>query len=230
MEEVLQGKNFHLIELFFTLAWLIWGNRNNILLQKPGMDAVKMGEKASAYVEEYKEVMKKVEASSTIMVQKWIPPPDPRLKMNVATKYYKSRNAVGVGVVVRNSSGEFMGGYCVEIPSLHTGLQWVAAAMIKALQFGVDAGFKQLIVEFPHPHFMAFLQSNVECLTELGDQLEHIHQFSAFFEFLSFSVISVSCNRAAKILAEYAKVNKDLSIWLEDGPAFILPIVLAELS
>ena len=69
------------------------------------MDAVKMGEKASVYVEEYKEVMKKVEASSTIMVQKWILPPNPWLKMNVATKYYKSRKAVGVGVVVRNSSG-----------------------------------------------------------------------------------------------------------------------------
>ena len=102
--------------------------------------------------------------------------------------------------------------------------------MIKALQFSVDAGFKQLIVEFPHPHFMDFLQSNVECLTELGDQLEHIHQFNAFFEFLSFSVISVSCNRATKILAEYAKVNKEPFIWLEDGLAFILPIVLAELS
>jgi hypothetical protein len=57
-----------------------------------------------------------------------------------------------------------------------------------------------------------------------------IHCFYLFFifEFLSFLVILVSCNRAAKIMEEYDKVNKEPSIWLEDGPAFILPIVFEE--
>ena len=39
-----------------------------------------------------------------------------------------------------------------------------------------------------------------------------------------------SCNLAAKMLAGFAKGNTEPSIWLKEGPAFLLPIVLAELS
>ena len=39
-----------------------------------------------------------------------------------------------------------------------------------------------------------------------------------------------SCNRAAKMLAGFAKGNTKPSIWLEEGPAFLFPIVFVELS
>ena len=54
--------------------------------------------------------------------------------------------------------------------------------------------------------------------------------YSNLFAQLVFSDASGSSNRAAKVLAGYAKVNKEPSIWLEEGHTFVLSIVLKELS
>ena len=61
------------IETFFTLAWMIWGNRNNAWLQKPSANAEILGEKAATYGEEYNEVTKKVEDSRSVLCRKWSP-------------------------------------------------------------------------------------------------------------------------------------------------------------
>ena len=57
----------------------------------------------------------------------------------------------------------------------------------------------------------------------------NIISFRIIFGHLSFLDISGSCNRAARLLAGFAKVNSEPSIWLEEGYVFILPIVLKEL-
>jgi hypothetical protein len=150
VEEVLRTQRQQAIETFFTLAWMIWGNRNNAWLQKPSADAAILGEKATTYVEEYNEVTKKVEDSRSVLSRKWSPPTGSMLKMNAATTYFKTRKSVGLGVVIRNSRGEQMASYCEEFPSAKDGLHSAANAMIKALQFGVDAGFYFLMVEFSH--------------------------------------------------------------------------------
>ena len=38
------------------------------------------------------------------------------------------------------------------------------------------------------------------------------------------------CNKAAKVLASYLKKNNKPSFWLEKGLAFIIPIVIADVS
>ena len=111
VEEVLRGQSKHNTKLFFTLAWIIWGNRNNVWLQKSGVEADKMCEKAVDYMEEYKDVTKKVAASSSIMVHRWIPPYASRVKMKVVWRNFKPRKSVGVGVMVQNHMGELMAGY-----------------------------------------------------------------------------------------------------------------------
>jgi hypothetical protein len=181
-------------------------------------------------VEEYNEVTKKVEDSRSVLCRKWSPPTGSMLKMNVATTYFNSRKSVGLGVVIWNSRGEQMASYCEEFPSAKDSLHSAANAMIKALQFGVDAGFYCLMVEFSHSQLKALIQSTEECLSKIGDQIAHIRNFHSKFSHLDFIVIPGSCNRAAKMLAGFAKGNTEPSIWLEEDPAFILPIVLAELS
>ncbi len=94
----------------------------------------------------------------------------------------------------------------------------------------MEAEFQQIMLEFSNPHLLALIQSNDACLTEIRDQIDHIRSYSNFFAQLVFSDVSGSSNRVAKVLADYAKVNKEPSIWLEKGPAFVLPIVLKELS
>ena len=91
VEEVLREQCKHTIEIFFTLAWMIWGHRNNAWLQKPSVATDCLGEKAVAYKEEYRVVLRKVEDSSSVMVHKWRPPPTPILKLNVATTLFRAQ-------------------------------------------------------------------------------------------------------------------------------------------
>ena len=95
--------------------------------------------------------------------------------------------------------------------SLHS----AANAMIKALQFGVDAGFYCLIVEFSHSQLKALIQSTEECLLYIGDQIAHICNFCTKFSHLGFIVIPGSYNRVAKMLVGFAKGNTEPSIWLK---------------
>ena len=86
------------------------------------------------------------------------------------------------------------------------------------------------MVEFSNPHLLALIQYNDACLTDIGDHIDHIRNYSNFFAQLVFSVVSSSSNSAPKLLASNAKVNKEPFIWLEEGPAFVLTIVLEKLS
>ena len=47
---------------------------------------------------------------------------------------------------------------------------------------------------------------------------------------IEYHVIPNSCNKAAIIMAGFAKECSEPSIWFEEGPACLIPIVLAELS
>jgi hypothetical protein len=50
--------------------------------------------------------------------------------------------------------------------------------------------------------------------------------YSNLFAQLVFSDVFGSSNRAAKVLAGYAKVNKEPSTWLEEGPALSFQLFL----
>jgi hypothetical protein len=67
-------------------------------------------------------------------------------------------------------------------------------------------------------------------VTELADILSLLKGFSNVFYHLEFSSIPRSCNKAARLLANYAQEIQVPSIWTEEGLAILLPIVLEELS
>ena len=86
------------------------------------------------------------------------------------------------------------------------------------------------MVEFTHPQLLAIIRSSEECLSEINDAVNQFRHLSSKFLFLDFHVTSGSCNKAAKLLASSAKGLVEPSVWMEEGPACILPIVLSELS
>jgi hypothetical protein len=65
--------------------------------------------------------------------------------------------------------------------------------------------------------------SREDCLTELHELLIYIRDIQSAFCELFFQVVPKVCYKAAKILDKP-------SIWVEEGPAFFLPIVIANLS
>ncbi len=218
------------IELFFTIAWKIWGSRNECWLHKPHTDAASLGAQALAYTEEFLEANQKQKSALPTSTKSWIPPMDSFVNMNVAWKFQKSMKSYGMGAIIWDHNGALMATFNRDIPLSGDGLKMAAQSLLRALEFGQEAGFHRIVVEFPHTQLHALLNSRTNCLKKFQDVLEQIKSFHSIFSHLSFNVIPKICNKATSLLAGSTKVNADSSIWFEEGLAFILPIVLAELS
>uniref|UniRef100_A0A2N9GQD2 Reverse transcriptase zinc-binding domain-containing protein n=1 Tax=Fagus sylvatica TaxID=28930 RepID=A0A2N9GQD2_FAGSY len=216
-------------EVFFVLAWMIWGCRNDAWLNQSYSEASKLGAKAVTYVEEYLDANKRVESMRPIAAQKWLPPPPNCVKLNVAWKKHTNRTSFGVGSVIRDDASALLAAHCEVLPQAGDDIQMAATSVITALSICQEAGFRNVMVEFSHSQLKALILSKEECLTELHESIDRIRHFQLGFCFLDFHVIPGSCNRAANSLAIHAKEASEPSVWLEEGLAVLLPIVIADL-
>jgi hypothetical protein len=230
VELVLRKEVSPVKEIFFVLAWMIWGCRNDAWLKKPQLEASMTGPKAVTYVEEYLEANKRVDSTRPFTKNKWLPPPNDCVKLNVAWQRFKESKTYGVGSVIWDYTGALLAAHCEILPQVGDNLTMAATSMQIALKICQEAGFQSVIVEFSHPQLKALILSKTTCLTEIDDHISCIRSFSSLFCSLAFHVIPSSCNKAAKVLARYAKETTEPSIWLEEGPAVLLPIVITELS
>jgi hypothetical protein len=203
-------------ELFFTIAWNIWGNRNAGWLNQPQVEASILGSQALSYVEEYMEANKKQTSSFSTSIKTWTPPLEPSYKTNVAWKFFKSRCSYGVGSLIRDHNGALLAAYAEELPISGDRLHMATLSLSRALNFLRVAGFQQIIAKFTHSQLHALLKSSGGCLIELSELLYYIKSFHSIF--FSFELQCLS-------LADSTKENTGPSIWYGERPAFILPIV-----
>ena len=226
VELVLLQKSKPDIELFFTMAWRIWANRNATWQNNPQLNAKTLGTYASTYVEEYMEANKKLETSLSTVKRHWEPPTEPMFKMNVAWQSFNTRHSKGVGAVIRDHSGSIMAAFCEEFPSSGADLPMVALALSKAMQFGLEVGFQMLVEEFTDSQIGALLTSKEDCFIELDEMLTQLRALQPEFSQLSYHLVPHSRNKAAKTMVGYC----GFIFLVRRGPVFLLLIVIADLS
>ena len=230
VEHVQQNLQSPAPEIFYTTAWMIWKNRNAAWLNKPTATAEMINKQATSYAEEFLEANSIVEKVISVAKSSWTPPTAPAVKLNVAWKYLKERNSAGVGAVIRDNTGALLAAYCEEFAHHGDSMNMAVLALLKALKFAQESGFTCLQLEFTNGLLKSLLISTEECLTELNDLLVPLHVLVDSFPQIEYHVIPNSCNKAAIIMAGFAKECSEPSIWFEEGPACLLPIVLAKLS
>ncbi len=72
---------------------------------------------------------------------------------------------------------------------------------------------------------VSILKSGANCFFEMGWLVEDIREIVPSFRSIFFSSVSNHCNLVAHALAGFAKEKDGLSVWLEDSPFFLFPIV-----
>jgi hypothetical protein len=176
-------------EIFFTTAWKIWANRNATWLNNPQISASTTSYQAVTYVEEYIGSTRRVSNVYPVVPGSWSPPAEPFVKLNVTWKYFRKRKTMGVGSIARDHTGAIMGTFSAEIPGLEDGLQRAALSLVRSLQFGHEADFQKLVVEFSHTQLGPIIMSIEECLTELEELIVRIRTFQSLFSHLIFRVV-----------------------------------------
>ena len=92
----------------------------------------------------------------------------------------------------------------------------------KALEFAIDVGFMEIILEGDNAMVMKTISQAQPNLSQLGLIYEDIQCLAASFSSISTNCVRRSTNNVAHALARFATLIDNEIIWMEEDP---LPVV-----
>ncbi|XP_023906722.1 uncharacterized protein LOC112018431 [Quercus suber] len=139
-------------------------------------------------------------------------------KLNFNADVFANREASGVGVVIHNMKGEVMVALSTKGSIVGDSEEAKALACRKALEFAMDAGFLDLIIEGGNVIVMQSIFSTQPNLSWLGLVYKDICCILASLQYVYFSCVCHSANLIAHSLACYASQIDNEIVWMEEWP------------
>ncbi|CAL2227337.1 unnamed protein product [Prunus armeniaca] len=93
-------------------------------------------------------------------VVRWSPPPTSVYKINIDASWVSCTLQAGLGVVVRNSAGIFMGGCCVTRLA-SSAIEAEAHATLKGIKLAVERGFPNVVFESDSNELVQSVKGNI---------------------------------------------------------------------
>ena len=206
------------LETFLVQSWLIWQQRNAVLygskMQHPGQ----LNQRVTDLLREYREAQSSLAVSLVrpSSLQNWKPLVGQLFKLNFDAAIFE--NGSGVGAIIRNAAGEVMVALSARGEAVADNEEAEVRACRKALEFAIDAGFSELIVERDNSVVMSTISSNKPNCSRLGVIYDDIGCLVAGLSYVSFTCIQRNANSVAHSLARYANGLVEEVVWLEDSP------------
>ncbi|KAL4625504.1 hypothetical protein ACB092_05G031200 [Castanea dentata] len=205
-EHLIQQLSVDAIEIFLVQSWLIWNQRNMVphgaKLQEPG----RLNERANSLLS-------------------WQPPEGTLYKLNFEAAVFTDMAASSVGVIIWNYNGQVMAALLSKGPTVLDSEEAEILACLQAMEFAIDAGFSELVVEGDNINVMCSIFSDRTDWSQLGNIYDDICWLAGRLRHMEFQSIRRSANGVADSLARYAKhISEDIittkngCIWLEDSP------------
>ena len=108
------------MELFLVQAWLILHQKNMVVHGGQMKDPQWLTKRAVEILEEYKKAQANMVISNGAPSSSyWQPPPQEVSKLNFDAAIFSDLKCSGVGVIIRNSAGEVMGGMSAKGEHVH---------------------------------------------------------------------------------------------------------------
>ena len=161
-------------------------------------------------------------------MQQWRPPKPQCFKVNFDATVFRASRLAGLGVIVRNNSGEAVGALSSSIPLAHSVADLEALACLKAVQFALELGLNHVVVEGDSTVIINALLHGAGDMACFGNILGDIRMHSDVFQFVEFAYVNLSCNVVADALSKKAKSIWGVQVWLNDLPADIAPLLLCD--
>ncbi|XP_023880084.1 uncharacterized protein LOC111992454 [Quercus suber] len=148
----------------------------------------------------------------------WQPPHSDHYKLNFDAVIYTDLGCSGVGAIIRNERGEVMAALSAKGPFVQDSEEAETLACRKALEFAIDVGILDLIIEGDNASVMRAVASNFMDGSRLGNVLEDIHCLMSGLRWSSVSCVKRSANTVAHCLARFARNVSNELVWIEDSP------------
>ncbi|XP_034203596.1 uncharacterized protein LOC117618078 [Prunus dulcis] len=141
----------------------------------------------------------------------WQSPPLASFKLNVDGAVNLNSGLHGVGVVVRDSSGQLCGAVAMQAPSLLSVLATELFALAVRISFAVDASFLLLIIEYDSLIAIQLLLKEETCYAAKGVIIEEIQHLLSSTPPYFIRFVPRTANGVANLLARSSLCQEDLS-------------------
>ena len=160
-------------------------------------------------------------------MQNWKPPTGQLYKLNFDAAVFE--NGSGIRAVIRNAAGDVMAALSARGVAVGDSEEAEALACWKALEFAIDAGFSELVVEGDNVLVIHAASSSSLNWSRLGVIYDDIGCLAVGLRHVVFNCIKRSANFVAH-LARYANVLDEEVVWLEELPPPALDALLSDSS
>ncbi|XP_075649914.1 uncharacterized protein LOC142620431 [Castanea sativa] len=207
------------LELFFVQAWLIWTQRNSVVFGGVIQDPSRLVKRAGEFLDEFKQSQVQLAVTRVeTRCSRWIPPLGSTFKLNFDAAIFQDIKSSGFRAVIRNNQGEVMAALSARGPSVQDSEEAEVLACRKALEFTIDSGFSNIVIEGDNSVVMAAIPSSRLIHSRLGNLYADIHCLVAGLQVHSVSSVARFSNLVAHSLARFAHCINDEIIWLEESP------------
>ena len=141
-------------------------------------------------------------------VSTWKPPPDPVFKLNFDAAIFSDLNVSGVGVIIRNCKGEVMVAMTAKGPPVGGSEEAEILACRRALEFAIDVGFTDLVVEGDNATIMSSLSSSEADQSWLRHIIQDIQWLANGIKLVCFSHVKRGVNSMTHVLARIPDMRK----------------------
>ena len=148
----------------------------------------------------------------------WQPPHFGHYKLNFDAAIYTDLGCSGVGAIIRNERGEVMATLSTKESFAQDSEEAETLACRNALEFAIDVGISDLIIEGDNVSVMRVVASNCMDGSRLGNILEDIHCLVSALRWCFVSCVKRSANTVAHSLARFARNVSDELVWIKDSP------------
>ena len=160
----------------------------------------------------------------------WTPPPVHGYKVNFDGALFEHEDSAGLGVVIRNQDGLVMASLSEVTPLPSTVIEVETLAARRAVEFALELGFENIILEGDSEILIKILNSSNRSLAPFGHIINDINFLASRFACFSATHVKRHCNRVAHSLARRALSFYPLSVWMEDVPPELLSVLQADLN
>ena len=169
VEDMIRKLPVEEIELFLVQAWMIWTQRNVATNEGTLQDPSQLVKRASIFSDEFKAFQEQLVVPNPVeRGSRWVPPPVNCFKLNFDAAIFEDLQASGFGAIIRNGSGDVMASISTRGPPVIDSEDAEILACRKALEFAVDAGFRDLIVEGDNKVVMTSITNTHTTSSRLG--------------------------------------------------------------
>ena len=224
---VMNNKNEVEIQSFVATAWLLWNRRNKGRFEQVWVSTQTIKQKSLSLIEEYAttcEVLGPSVPTSTNI--QWSPPRGNHWKINFDRAIFTESNSAGIGVIVRDSSGNPEAALSKRIVSPSSPATIEALVALEAVKLAKNLGITEVEFEGDASEIISTLEDLSANLTRYGNIISDTQVEAGSLQWFCFLHVKRQANEVAHVLARKAKDIVDSFLWTQFMPPDVIHVIL----